>query len=267
MNMRSFIKSIIIALLSFIIVYSVAQLLHRHNESESTAKVYRSLVSMVQQSVISDDDIQQETGSTDYEETVDETTLVKEIRVVDYSSAYDINHDMVGWICIPDTNINYPVVQCTDNIFYLSHGFEKMPSAWGCIFADTNCVLGESDNVIIYGHNMKDDSMFGELTNYKDESFYQSHKYLYFDGITESRKYEIVAVFVTSADYKKGFRYNLYTEFTTINEFTEYVTQIKALSLYDISESVEFGDELITLSTCDYSIMNGRLVVVAKRIE
>ena len=151
------------------------------------------------------------------------------------------NSDLVGWISVEDTNINYPVMQSKDNPdFYLKHDFDKGYSDYGCPYVQENCdVQKPSDNIIIYGHHMKNGSMFCDLEKFKSKDFWQEHKTVTFHTLTEKNEYEIVAVFIEKC---------------------------KELSFYDTGVSAEYGDKLITLSTCEYSRSNGRLVVVAKKI-
>ena len=129
-----------------------------------------------------------------------------------------------------------------------------------------NCDIAESDNLVIYGHHIKGGKMFGALENYKSKSFYEEHKTIQFDTLTEQAEYEIVAVFKTVAYSSEGFRYYDFVDAEDEKAFDEYVSKCKELALYDTGVTAEYGDRLITLSTCEYSAQNGRLVVVAKKI-
>ena len=119
-------------------------------------------------------------------EEVQNTILAK------YESLYRQNSDMIGWIKIEDTNINYPVMQTEINnpTFYINRNFEKKESISGTPFIDSRCTL-KSENIIIYSHNMKNGTMFGELTKYKDEEYYQKHRVIIFDTIYEEREYAV----------------------------------------------------------------------------
>ena len=128
-----------------------------------------------------------------------------------------------------------------------------------------NCFLS-SDNIIVYGHNMKNKSMFNELTQYRSKDFCNSHKYIKFDTLSDERIYEVIAVFKTVAYSSEGFEYYTFVNAKTENDFSAYIEKCKALSLYDTGVNAEYGDKLITLSTCEYSQKNGRFVVVAKEI-
>ena len=114
-----------------------------------------------------------------------------------------------------------------------------------------NCDIAESNNLVIYGHHIKGGKMFGALEDYKSKSFYEEHKNIQFDTLTEQAEYEIVAVFKTVAYSSDGFRYYDFVDAENEEEFNSYVGK--------------YGDRLITISTCEYSAQNGRLVVVEKR--
>lgn len=197
-----------------------------------------------------------------------ETTAAPTI-LPEYAALYLQNDDMVGWIEIEGTKLNYPVLQTPDEKdFYLHRDFNKENSNHGAIYVQENCdVWTPSDNVVIYGHNMKDGSMFATLLKYRKKSYWEEHRFIYFNTLLEQRTYEIVAVFKTTASIGKGFDYHLFVEAENAEEFNAYVDKIKKLSYYDTGVDAEYGDKLITLSTCEYSLTNGRLVVVAKRVE
>lgn len=189
----------------------------------------------------------------------------------EYAELYAQNSDMVGWIHIPDTRVNYPVVQSPDTPnFYLDHGFDKSETDYGCPYVAEICDLDRpSDNLIIYGHHKKNGSMFTDLKKYRKQSFWEEHKTFTFDTIYEKQTYEVVAVFktVVYTQSAKEFRYYLFSNADTPEEFDEYIAKCKALAFYDTGVSASYGDQLITLSTCEYSNQNGRLVVVAKKIS
>lgn len=184
-----------------------------------------------------------------------------------YQELYLQNEDMAGWISIDGTTINYPVMQSVNEPnFYLKHNFEKEYSDLGVPYIQENCDILTSDNLVIYGHHIKGGKMFGALESYKDKGFYEEHKTIHFDTLTETAEYEIVAVFKTVAYSSEGFRYYDFVNAEDEEGFNTYIAKCKDLALYDTGVSVEYGDKLITLSTCEYSAQNGRLVVVAKKI-
>lgn len=185
-----------------------------------------------------------------------------------YQELFEMNNDMYGWISIEGTNINYPVMYVPgQKDYYLKRNFEKEYSAYGVPYIAEHCnPLLPSDNVIIYGHHMKNGSMFSDLTKYEEEEFYLTHKTVNFDSLTETAKYEIIAAFKTTVYDKSGFKFYEFTDAETEEAFDSYVEKCKELSLYDTGVSAEYGDKLITLSTCEYSQKNGRMVVVAKKM-
>ena len=175
------------------------------------------------------------------------------------------NADFAGWLSMEGTHINYPVM-CTpgEPDFYLRRDFAKQDSISGTPYIGGGCSL-ESDNIIIYGHNMKDGTMFSDLLSYKKESFFKEHPAFSFDTVAHSATYDILAVFREKIHYRDEvgvFRYYDYTGDLTQTQFEEYLSQIKAASLYDTGRSCAYGDRLITLSTCAYHTENGRFVVV-----
>lgn len=194
----------------------------------------------------------------------DDSPILEELRGV-----YELNNDVVGWIRIEGTNVDYPVMQTpNDSDYYLHTDFYHEYSNEGCLYVRAACnVFKPSDNITIYGHNMLNGSMFRHLHKYKTQDFYKSHKYIQFDTLYERHTYEIIAVFQTSGTTGKGFAYHLFADAADASAFDEYVTTCKELSLYDIEATASYGDKLITLSTCDKTALeNGRLVVVAKQI-
>lgn len=183
-----------------------------------------------------------------------------------FDELYKQNNDFFGMIKIPNTNINYPLMQTKDNPnYYLHRNFKKEYSRYGTPYIQENCELNESDNTIIYGHNMKTKQMFHDLTLYSSKAFYESHKCIYIATRNKQDSYEIIAVIKTVAD-SNSFNYSTFVNANDEADFKAYIDKCKELSLYNIDCSAEYGDKLITLSTCEYSRTNGRFVVVAKRI-
>lgn len=183
-----------------------------------------------------------------------------------YKELAENNPDFVGWISIEGTQINYPVMQSKDNPdYYLNHSFEKEYSRFGVPYLDSDCVIGQSNNLIVYGHHMKDGSMFADLVKYSDPEFWLEHQYIEFNTIDAKGRYEVVAAFAYDTNNEE-FNYTYFTYMNEI-EFDEYVCETERRSAYDTEVNAEYGDELLTLSTCEYTHVNGRFVVVAKRVE
>lgn len=196
---------------------------------------------------------------------------VKVPEVLDeYAGLYAENSDTIGWLKIDGMTIDYVVMQAPDEINkYLRHDFYGKDSTRGCLFVDEYCDIFNSDNIIIYGHNMKDGSMFGTLDSYADESFYAEHKIIRFDTIYEKHSYEIVAAISTSIPAKDEdvFRYYEYTSSNDEETFLDYADFIEKNKLYDTGVEINPGDKLLTLSTCAYHTTDGRFVVVARQIS
>ena len=187
----------------------------------------------------------------------------------EYKEIFQRNSHTVGWIRIPDTQVDYPVVQNKAKInYYLHRDFDREPNRHGCIYAGEAFDLNKpSDQVVLYGHWMRDRSMFGSLQFYKDPAYYEAHPLIRFDTLTEHHTYEIFCVFRTTATVGEGFRYNQLVDAADQEEFDEFIRTCHGLEMYSTGKTARYGDKLLTLSTCEYSQPNGRLVVVAKRIS
>lgn len=234
-----------------VFVFSAAAVARYAANSYAQKRSYQHLVELAEQSAEN--------------ETAQPVQPQEPTMLARYEALYRENDDLVGWIKIDGTNINYPVVQSKDAPnFYLKHDFEKNYTDYGCPYAQQNCdVQAPSDNVVLYGHNMKDGTMFCDLTNYKSESFWAQHRTIQFDTLTQKNEYTVIAAFKGEA--AELFAYNAFVDAETPEEFDAYVAAVKELALYDTGISAAYGDKLITLSTCEYSFENGRMVVVAKR--
>ena len=212
--------------------------------------------------------VEQASSQTAEGEAPEEVLLNEDETILtEYGELFLQNTDMVGWLSVAGTTINYPVMQTKDNPnYYLKHSFSKEYSDLGTPYVQENCDLDSSDNLIIYGHHIKGGKMFGALEDYKSKSFYEEHKTIQFDTLTQQGEYEIIAVFKTVAYSSEGFRYYDFVDAENEEAFNAYIEKCKELALYDTGVTAEYGDKLITLSTCEYSAQNGRLVVVAKKV-
>ncbi len=186
-----------------------------------------------------------------------------------YYSLYKKNNDMVGWVKIDGTEINYPVMYVNNsNEYYLHRNFEREYSDSGLPFMDKDCNLAKpGDNLIIYAHNMRNGSMFASLLKYDDKAFLDEHSEICFDTMYSEGKYRIISVFKTQVGAKNEFKYYNFTDSQSRADFENYVSAAKRLSIHDIDASAEYGDKLLTLSTCSYNRKNERYVVVAKKIK
>lgn len=242
--MKKVIYRIVIILLIGLLLISSYFIYKNNQEDKEQEEIYEEISEIAQES--SKDDENKEDN-------------------IDMESLYKINNDIVGWLKIEDTQINFPVMQTKDRPnYYLRKDFYKNYSLWGTPFLAENCDIKTSDNLIIYGHHIKNYKMFGELEKYRNQDFYKSHKYIQFYTLEEKEEYEIVYVFRAVAG--GDFKYYNFVKANNEKEFETFINKCKELSFYNVENSAEYGDKLITLSTCDYTIENGRLVVVAKRL-
>lgn len=216
------------------------------------------------------DDLQEIVQSQETEDKANESSMKEQTNENNYNleNIAKINSDVIGWIKIDGTNIDYPVMQ--NKNFYLHKNIYKNYSSHGTPYLAQYCDLKTSDNLIIYGHHMNDNSMFSGLVNYKNYQFYKNHKYIKFytliDGQTVENIYEIIVTFKTIAYSDNGFKYYNYINFYNDEDFKSYISNCQRLEFYNTETSANYGDKLITLSTCEYSQKNGRMVVVAKKI-
>lgn len=181
------------------------------------------------------------------------------------------NNEIIGWLEIDGTNIKYPVLQATDNDFYLTHNYKKEKSASGSLFLDKDFDLENgSSNYLIYGHRNKQGLMFEDLLKYAKEDFYKEHKTIKFTTNKEDAIYEILAVFYSRVYYKSEkdvFRYYYFVNANNEAEYNEFINEAKKASIYDTGITAEYGEQLLTLSTCEYSQEDGRFAIVAKKIK
>ncbi len=185
-----------------------------------------------------------------------------------YKDIYDQNNDTVGWIKMEGTKMNYPVLQTPDDPnYYLYRDFDKKDSKRGSIYAWGEADINKpSDNITLFGHHMADGSMFACLNDYTSKDAWDKNNLIFFDTLTEYHTYKIFAVFKTSANVGEGFSYHKFVDAANEQEFNEFVSTCKKLSFYDTGITPVYGDKLICLSTCEYTLDNGRLVVAAVRI-
>ena len=248
--MKNFLYSLFIGLFGIAGLTSIAFLLMYAVQSKQQAHLYSNLAAVRKQNT------QQEISS---ESSVQPTSR----------NMYLENSDMVGWIQIEGTSIDYPVMQTpADPNYYLKHDFEKHYTDYGCPFMQADCdALAPSDNLIIYGHNMKDGSMFADLAKYGSKDFWQTHKTVWFDTELGSYAYEIFAVIhmTVQADDADAFPFYRFVDAAAPEDFAAYVSACKARALYDTGIFAEYGDRLLTLSTCDNITDDGRLLVIANK--
>ena len=243
-------------LCAVLVFVSGFMLLREKADQRKSAEAFEQLVDLVKTEVESESN-----DDTEKDEMPKQTSFAK------YSDVFSQNNDFVGWISIEGTNINYPVMQTKENPdYYLKRNFEKKYSDYGVPYVAESCDVDISDNTVIYGHHMKNGMMFSDLCLYESEDFYADHRFIQFDTLMDYGMYEIVAVFKTVAYSSDGFKYYHFVSAENEAQFDEYIANCKGLALYDTGVGAEYGDKLITISTCEYSQTNGRMVIVAKRV-
>lgn len=199
-------------------------------------------------------------NGTDNEEETERMLKVEKLQ--------EENEDIIGWIEIEGTNINYPVLQGNDNEYYLTHNYKKEKSEKGSIFLDSEYDWSiPSNNLLIYGHNIMNDLMFKDLLKYADKEFYKEHPVIRFTTKEHDGEYEIISAFKSRVFNKTDtnvFKYYNFMNEETEAEYNEFVENAKKASLYEIEATAEYGDELITLITCSYHTTDGRFVVIGR---
>lgn len=187
-------------------------------------------------------------------------------KIENFKELKKLYSNIVAWIEIENTTINYPIMQSNDNDYYLYRNYKNEYSRYGSIFLDYKYDFSkDSQNFLIYGHNNNDEMMFNELLKYQEKEYFEAHPSINLITENDITNYKIVSVFksqVYSQDATNVFRYYNYVDLSNEDTFTNYITNVKKASIYDIDIEPKLGDDIITLSTCEYSKPNGRFVIV-----
>ena len=248
------IKIILVIFLSICLICAISYLVIYFYNSNKNKGLYNDL----QKDIIED-------------KTTEEISQVNNGFVDKVKELQQENADVKGWVRIENTNINYPILQTDNNDYYLTHNYKKEYSSYGSIFINSNCdIKNQNSNVIIYGHDMKDNQMFKDLLKYQDKTFYEQHPIVKIATEETETDYEIIYVFksrVFYQDEKNVFRFYQYYNLENESKYNEYINNCKKIQLYDTGKTATYGEQLITLITCEYSQENGRMVVVAKKIQ
>ena len=266
---NKFLDYTVIVILVAVLIFSGIQVARYLIDSMQQKSAYDELAAMVEQSRAEPSPAP--TVPVPVSEDSETPTIPAEptepVILPEYAALYDENPDTIGWLRIDGTVINYPVMQTPDHPdYYLKRNFQKEQNAHGCLYVRESCdVFLPSDNVTIYGHHMKNGSMFAGLDNFIKEDFWAKYPTVNFDTLYERHTYTVFAVFVTTATAGHGFAYHAFEDAADAEEFDDFVSKCKELALYDTGITPQFGDKLICLSTCEYSRTNGRLVVAAVR--
>ena len=211
------------------------------------------------------------TSQTSNNFSIHKTTVMLPDVLDEYKTLYEKNKRLIGWLKIDDTIIDYPVMQTSNNEYYLDHNFNQEYDKNGSLFLDCDCsIYPVSTNLIIYGHHMKNGSMFAGLEDYLSPEFRDAHPVVEFDTLEDYGDYEVMAIFTMSAADQNHPLYEWITGGTQ-EAFEEYVSYVKEHSVYkmgtDTGIDAKWGNHLLTLITCEYTHKDGRLIVVAKKIE
>ncbi len=193
----------------------------------------------------------------------------------EFGLLYQKNEDIAGWITLDGTDLNYPVVQCEDNDYYLTRNFYGKKERHGVPYVDYRNDIKDLDfNTILYGHNMKSDNqMFSELEKYYEGTealtYYRKHPIISFDTVYEKLNWKIFAVFTANVDPSNGQVFEYYDMINPQGnaEFNEFIMQVKNRSIFNIPVDVKFTDKILTLSTCYYEYEGQRLVVMARLVR
>ena len=251
-------RSILLSVLGLCVVFSVGYLIYYYSYYEKNDIEYSELSTLVKE----------DSGGTveiNYTEKQDKPPILKK-----YETLYNKNRKLIGWLKIEGCDIDYPVMQTSNNEYYLDHNYNQEYDKNGSLFLDKDCDAAfPNDNMIIYGHHMKSGKMFGNLNYYSKESFWEDNKEFTFDTIYETGTYAVMYVFRSKiySEEEIVFKYYQFIDATSENEFNSNMEEMANMSLYDTGVTASYGDKLITLSTCDSSEADGRFVVVAKKIK
>lgn len=271
--MHKWIRKVLLVLFAALFLFSAAMLLNYYRGSRTEQTRYQELSGLRSQQ--NNNPIPNQSGDTVSESIEVETVTVTDPKtgaerqiLAEFSQLYALNSDIIGWLTVPGCEIDYPVMHTPeDPEFYLRRNFDKKSQTRGCLFIQAECdAFTPSDNITIYGHRMRDKTMFGQLEKYRKPEFRNENPYIYFDTLKEKHTYEVMTVFLTTATKGEGFAYHRFIDAETEKDFEDFVAGIQEIALYDTGITASYGDKLICLSTCEYSQTNGRLVVVAKQI-
>lgn len=249
-------------------IYKIISTLHQYSEGEKTYESIASDFVSFNTAATEDDTDKKADIAPDSSGVTDVTTAPEEVPsgqspiTVDFDALIALNKDVVGWIYCENTPINYPILQSTDNDYYLRRMLNGKYNIAGSVFMDYRFKSDFSDICsIIYGHNMNDDSMFGTFTDYKDQKYYDEHPVVWLLTPDKSYKLELLAGYVTDSSSEA------YTAFSTDAELYEYVQRAVAKSTFVSDVSFAEGEKIVTLSTCSYEFSTARYVLIAKLTE
>ncbi|PIC69785.1 SrtB family sortase [Sporosarcina sp. P16b] len=182
-----------------------------------------------------------------------------------FEELHEVNSDIVGWISVEGTNLHNPILQAEDNDFYLNRNFTRENSRAGSVFMDyRNDIKDMSRNTVLYGHAMRNDTMFGSLKKFGDQDYADKHPIIFVDTLYEGYDIEVFAAYETTIDF-----YYIETDFQTDEQFLEFLEEIESRSLINMPVEVGLDDRIVTLSTCNNSVnsKDKRYVVQGKLVK
>lgn len=265
------IKKFLIPISILLLVFSLAKIAEHLLRNYGEQKQIKELAQLMEVSTTESDTgggLESPPPSTKMAEPYEPLESLEPIMLPEFQKLYERNPDIIGWLTIDNTRIDYPIMQnLQDGEYYLNHDFDKKKNINGLPFLDISNRINDSDILMIHGHHMKSGSMFADLEKYKKESFYKKHDTFQFSTLYEKEEYEIVAVILSKVYLESDdvFKYYQIDQVETPDEFDSYIQNIKELALYDTGVTAQYGDKLMVLSTCEYSTENGRLAVVARK--
>lgn len=256
-------RVLILVICIIVFIFSASLVIKHYVEINKNKQVYEELSNLVTNSTV-------------------ENNVVEEDTVPDYSPLVEQNKDLVGWIKVPNTEINHPVVQYKNNDYYLTHNFEKKYDYRGAIFMDyRNDAVNLDSNTIIYGHNAYDTTMFSELVKYEDIEFYKKSPVIEFNTLDDNYKWKIYGVFITNATASEDNNYifNYIYPYMDGENFNGFIEEVNKRRLYTTDVDINDDDKMLVLSTCVRALdltnkygkttyrANARLVVLARMVR
>ena len=255
MKHRKFIKIINIVLIAVFVfaAFNIGKIYYDYNKADNIYEV-------MQDEYVATKDVESNSEATQGNDEQPPKSTEPPIAI-DFDALLDRNKDVIGWLYCPDTVINYPVVQGKNNDRYLRKDLDGKYLVSGTLFADyRNGELNEDANYIIYGHNMKNGTMFSSLAKYKQQSYYNQHPIMYYLTPDGNYKLELFAGLVVKRDDK------IYLPNQSEEEFTELIEKYRAKSTFKTNVELEYSDTIVTLSTCSYEFDNARYIVIGRLI-
>ena len=268
--MRKWLQGILLIISVILISLAIYSLMGMYGDYRKEQEMHDRLKRIHEQRP----DVENADGSDDGQpgEDSSEDTAMNETEeiVIDEGllALHEENPDCIYWIRIPDTQIDYPVLyHPQEKDYYLKRDFYGEYAYAGSIYLSDYCDPEESDNLILYGHHMNNGSMFAGLDAYKDEGFGREHDRIELQTLHGAEYYRVIAAFAVPVYTGNDFLFYGFTKAQTQKEYDTFVRECRERSLYEMEKTAVYGQRLLTLSTCEYSHKNGRMVVVAVQEE